>query len=71
MSISDNPDNAELILRRGELHRVHRNWANALADYQRAKDLNNKLVTVELAIGQMYLNMLSTPIYTRRHTAAQ
>src|SRR5436190_69743 len=37
--IQASPGNAELLLQRADLHRVHQEWALALADYQRAREL--------------------------------
>ena len=49
--IEDAPTNAELYLKRGELHRAHRDWKLALADYDRAVQLRSDLDVVELARG--------------------
>ncbi len=49
-------DNAVLYLRRGELHRVHQDWKRALADYDRAEQLDSSLVGVDKARGQMFLD---------------
>lgn len=53
--IRGQPTNAELYLRRGELHRVHTNWDSAQADFDRALVLNPGLAIVELARGKMFL----------------
>ena len=37
--IARDPGNAQLYIRRGELHRVHEEWDAALADYRRAQTL--------------------------------
>src|SRR5262245_7785095 len=53
--IEKNPKNAELYLKRGELHRAHEDWDAALADYERAAILNPKLIVVDLARGKVLL----------------
>lgn len=50
--IAREPRNAELYLLRGELHRVHRDWAKALADYGRAERLDPRLAAVDFARGR-------------------
>jgi tetratricopeptide (TPR) repeat protein len=50
--ISREPGIAELYLRRGELHRAHRDWAAALADYDRASELDSGLAGLDLARGR-------------------
>ncbi len=49
------PRDAELYLRRAELHRAHRDWAAAQADYVRCRELKPALAIVDLAEGQMLL----------------
>src|SRR6185503_15484136 len=44
--------NAELYLRRGELHRVHRDFALALADFARAEALEPAVEGVDLCRGR-------------------
>lgn len=39
-SLEREPSNASLFLRRGELHRQHRDWAAALADYDKVAQLD-------------------------------
>ena len=51
--IKRDPKNASLYLQRGELHRLHRDWARAAADYDRAERLQPALKIVELARGKM------------------
>lgn len=53
--IAQAPTNAELYLRRGELHRAHQDWDAAQADYDRTLSLNPKLAIVDLARGKMFL----------------
>ena len=50
------PDDAALYLRRGELHRIHRGWAAAEADFRRARKLDRTLAEVDLALGTMKLD---------------
>ena len=47
------PKNASLYLKRGELHRLHRDWRRAAADYNRAARLEPQLHVVDLARGKM------------------
>jgi tetratricopeptide (TPR) repeat protein len=51
--IRRDPKNASLYLQRGELHRLHRNWRRAVADYDRAARLQPNLTIVDLARGKM------------------
>jgi predicted Zn-dependent protease len=51
--IKRDPKNASLYLQRGELHRLHRDWIRAAADYDRAKSLQPSLTIVDLARGKM------------------
>ena len=51
--IKRDPKNASLYLQRGELHRLHRDWARASADYDRAARLQPDLKIVDLARGKM------------------
>lgn len=54
--IESHPQDAGLVLRRGELHRLDGNWTNALADLARAARLNPKLDLVELERGRVYFD---------------
>jgi len=51
--IERDPKNAALYLKRGELHRLHRDWDKATLDYDRAARLNPQLAVVDLARGRM------------------
>ncbi len=51
--IKRDPKNASLYLQRGELHRLHREWTRAAADYDRAARLQPDLTIVDLARGKM------------------
>jgi len=53
--IKRDPKNASLYLQRGELHRLHRDWTLAEADYDRAQRLQPSLKIVDLARGKMFL----------------
>lgn len=46
--IAGNPTNAALYLKRGELHRLHREFAPAFADYTQAERLDRAIAGVEL-----------------------
>ena len=54
--IRRDPKNASLYLQRGELHRLHRDWARAAADYDRAEHLQPSLMIVEIARGKMFFD---------------
>ena len=54
--IQQDPANAKLYGRRGELHREHRDWESAIADYSRAAELDPNLATVHLARGMLYFD---------------
>src|SRR5215213_10951003 len=51
--IKRDPRNASLYLQRGELHRLHRDWSRASADYDRAARLQPDLKIINLARGKM------------------
>ena len=51
--IKRDPKNATLYLQRGELHRLHRDWSRATADYDRAARLQPGLTIIDLARGKM------------------
>lgn len=51
--IKRDPKKASLYLQRGELHRLHHDWARATADYDRAARLQPSLIIVDLARGKM------------------
>ena len=54
--IEREPRRADLHLKRGELHRAHREWALALADYDRATALDPALAPVDLARATLALD---------------
>ena len=53
--IGQSSSDAQLYLRRGELHRIHRDWTAALADYAAAARLGPELAQVEFCRGRMLL----------------
>lgn len=53
--IAADPENGALYLRRGELHRIHRDWPKAEADYLKALKLDPGLAVAELCLGKMKL----------------
>jgi len=60
--IVEEPSDPSLYLRRGELRRLHCEWTLALADYQRARDLDPGLAVVDLCLGKILLSVrLWTP----------
>ncbi len=54
--IQTDPRNAQLYLLRGELHRLHRDWAAARADFAQAAKLNAALRAVEFSRGRLWLD---------------
>ncbi len=54
--IQASPDEADLYLRRAELHRIHRDWDEARADYRRARRLDPGLDVVDLCLGRLFLD---------------
>ena len=56
LRIRDDPRNAELLVKRGDLHSEHGNWNSALDDYHRAAQLDPSLAIVDLARGRTLLN---------------
>ncbi len=55
--IEQHPNDAQLYFRRGELYRFHQNWDLAVADFERAKNLNPRMHLVELARAQLMVQM--------------
>lgn len=53
--IGKDPKNAELYLKRGELHRAHQEWDEAQADYDRAITLDPGLFVIDFTRGRMFL----------------
>ena len=49
------PKNAELYLRRGEVHRSHQDWDQAQADYDRAISLDPGLTVIDFTRGRLFL----------------
>src|SRR6059036_2535053 len=54
--LKEDPQNAALYLKRGELHSYHRHWPAALADYERAALLDPTLAAVDFARGKTLLH---------------
>ena len=52
--IEGNPGIGALYLKRGELHRLHRDWPAARADYKMAAGLAPELAEVDYAFGRMW-----------------
>jgi predicted Zn-dependent protease len=50
------PRNPELFLERGELYRIHQEWAAAEADYMKARELAPGLARVDLMLGNLKLD---------------
>lgn len=55
--IDADPSNADLILRRAELHREHEQWLQAEADFDRAEKLAPENFAIGLGRGKLYLAM--------------
>jgi predicted Zn-dependent protease len=53
--IEAKPDDAALYLQRGEVHRIHRDWEKAEADFKRVRELDREMVIVEYCLGKMKL----------------
>jgi tetratricopeptide (TPR) repeat protein len=53
--IVKDPKNAELYLKRGELHRAHQEWDEAQADYARAIGLDPGLFVIDFTRGRLFL----------------
>lgn len=54
--IDARPDDASLYMRRGNLHREHRDWEKALADLDRAAELAPNLADLHLARGRLWFD---------------
>jgi tetratricopeptide (TPR) repeat protein len=54
-AIADNPNNPLHYLKRGELHRIHRDWKSALSDYEKAATLNTGIPDIQFYTGRMWL----------------
>ena len=53
--IENDPGDARLYLRRGELHRVHSDWRAAEADYRAARRIDPGLIEIDFCLGRMLL----------------
>jgi tetratricopeptide (TPR) repeat protein len=54
-AIEQNTNDARLYLQRGELYRLHQQWTEAVADYDRAQFLEPSLAAVDLGRGKLLL----------------
>jgi len=54
--IATSPQDAHLYLERGEVHRIHCDWAAARQDFDHAQELEPGLTEVDLARGRMLLD---------------
>jgi tetratricopeptide (TPR) repeat protein len=52
--IAADPNNADLYIKRGELHRLHRNWDAALADYHYATERDPDSSVILFVRGRMF-----------------
>jgi predicted Zn-dependent protease len=73
--LTKDPKNAELYLKRGELHRSHQDWDEAQADYDRAISLDPGLTVIDFTRGRMFLEAgwlnsarVSLDRFLRQHT---
>ena len=53
--IEDRRDDPALFIQRGELHRVHRDWAAAEADFLKARLLDDELDVIDFHMGRLKL----------------
>jgi len=53
--IRQDPSKPQLYLQRGDLYRIHQDWNLALADFQKAKQLDATAAAVELGLGRTRL----------------
>jgi tetratricopeptide (TPR) repeat protein len=53
--IEADPSNAGLFVRRGGVHRAHRDFRAAISDYEHARKLSPELRAVDLYLGQLYI----------------
>ena len=51
--IAESPNEGWLYFQRGELHRMHQDWGNAVADYDRAATVDPQLAIVDLGRGEI------------------
>jgi tetratricopeptide (TPR) repeat protein len=60
-TIERDPKDAKLYLQRAELYRLHQQWTEATADYDRAEQLNPMLTAVDLGRGKLLLDSGKRP----------
>jgi len=53
--IEIDPDDPQLYLQRGELHRIHEDWPAAQADFRHARKLRPDLAVVDFLVGKLKL----------------
>lgn len=53
--IQHQPNDATLYLRRGELHRIRREWDAAVSDYETARRIDPEMASVDLCLGRLLL----------------
>ncbi len=51
--IEQDQKNADLFLKRGELHSSHEDWSAAVADFERASELSPDLAAVDMSLGRL------------------
>lgn len=56
LQIEQQPEDAQLWLRRGELRRIHRDWKPAESDFRRARKLDPELAAVDFLLGRLMLD---------------
>ena len=56
LQLKTEPRNAQLYLMRGELHRLHRDWTAARADFNQVAKLDATLREVEFSRGRLWLD---------------
>jgi predicted Zn-dependent protease len=56
-AIAEAPNDPGLYFKRGELHRIHQLYDEALADFERVRGLQPKTPNLDLAFGRLYLEM--------------
>ena len=64
VALSKEPRSIELLMKRGELHRMHGEFPKALRDLHKAKDIDPKRVEIDLLEGRLLIDM-------KKHRAAE
>ena len=55
-ALEKDPGNTELLLRRSDLQRIHRDWAGSRADLEQVQRLDTRLAEIDLGFGRLYLD---------------